>query len=232
MSFSGFPSGTVSFYGEINNNNNREWFAEHKSDYNDLVLAPAAEFVGTFGDRLRSLFPGIQYDPRTSGSGSIMRIYRDTRFGRDKAPYKTWLGIVFWHGDRKKTDSPGYFFRLNHQGAHLHCGWHGLPKEVLHAFRSAVADDRTGPKLDRILSDLRESGYEIGEPHYKRVPKGYETDHPRAQLLKHADLGVTSPLIDPAELGNERLIDLCAEHAGKMSPAFRWLVDLERHVDG
>jgi len=228
MSFNGFPPDAVSFYREIRNNSNREWFAEHKSDYANLVLAPAAEFVGAFGGRLQSIFPAIQYDPRTSGSGSIMRIYRDIRFSKVKTPYKTWLGIVFWHGDRKKTENPGFYFGLDHEGAHLHCGWHGLPKEALHAFRAAVADDQTGSELEGILSNLRSSGYETGKPHYKRVPREYEADHPRAELLKHADLGITSPLIDPADLESARLIDRCAEYARAMSPAFQWLVNLDK----
>ena len=88
MPFEGFPKEGFKFFRDIKANNNREWFQEHKQEYIDYLQDPAVAFVIALGERLKSDFPGISYDTRTNGAGSVMRIYRDIRFSKDKSPYK------------------------------------------------------------------------------------------------------------------------------------------------
>jgi uncharacterized protein (DUF2461 family) len=193
---------------ELADNNNREWFNERKQVYLDHIVAPAVAFVQTAGEQLQFISPGIQFDTRTNGQGSLMRIYRDTRFSKDKTPYKTWVGLVFWEGAGKKTENPGFYFGFDTSGG-----------------RQAVADDDSGAELEAALAEVAATGpYEIGEQHYKRVPRGYDSDHPRADLLRFNSLYASSPNIEPAVLSSASLVDVVLEHCQNTLPLHRWLV--------
>jgi uncharacterized protein (TIGR02453 family) len=225
LAFSGFPPAGLQFMAELADNNNREWFNERKQVYLDHIVAPAVAFVQTAGEQLQFISPGIQFDTRTNGQGSLMRIYRDTRFSKDKTPYKTWVGLVFWEGAGKKTENPGFYFGFDTSGGRLHTGVHGFQKELLAAYREAVADDDSGAELEAALAEVAAAGpYEIGEQHYKRVPRGYDSDHPRADLLRFNSLYASSPNIEPAVLSSASLVDVVLEHCQNTLPLHRWLV--------
>ncbi|MEI6613544.1 MAG: DUF2461 domain-containing protein, partial [Chrysiogenales bacterium] len=108
--FRGFSKKTVEFFKDLAANNNREWFAAQRNNYEENVLQPARAFVVAMGERLQRLTPGITANPRTDGS--LFRIYRDTRFSPDKSPYKTHMGIFFWEGKRPRMECSGYYFHL------------------------------------------------------------------------------------------------------------------------
>jgi len=227
--FNGFSTDVLSFYKELTVNNNREWFQENKSRYQDGVLKPAQTFVETLGDRLKILSPAIQYDSRTSGVGSILRIYRDIRFSKDKTPYKTNLGIVIWEGFRKKMENPGFYFHLDATGAVLYSGFYHFTSAFLKTYREAVHDKQIGEELVSILNELKEvEGYEFGGEHYKRVPSGYDKDHPRADLLRHKGLWGKSPFIPPELVSSSELVDVCFDYALQMIPLHKWLVEVDR----
>ena len=81
--FRGFPKECVQFFTELEKNNNKHWFETHRKDYEEYVLNPARQFVLTMGERLKKISPGIVADPRIDKS--IFRIYRDTRFSKNKS---------------------------------------------------------------------------------------------------------------------------------------------------
>lgn len=229
QSFSGFPKEGLEFLAGLAENNNREWFEAHKGDYRAYVLEPAQGFVATLGERLKLLSPGISYDTRTNGSGSIMRIYRDLRFSKDKTPYNPNLRVIFWEGAGKKTENPGFFFGMDAGGAGLYGGMHSFPKPLLTAYQEAVADEKLGADLEVALASLKEPGAcEIGGEQYKRVPRGYDPDHPRADLLRYKGLHARSPKIEPATLVSPELVEACFEYCHQMAPLHRWLVEVSR----
>jgi len=231
--FPGFPKQALQFYENLAANNNREWFNAHKQEYLDYVLAPAVDFVIVLGERLKTLSKTIMYDTRTNGAGSIMRIYRDTRFSKDKTPYKTNLGIVFGQGGKKKTESPGFYFHMEADGAVIYTGLPMLSKEVLTAYRDAVVDAKLGAALEKALASIRRAGkYEIGGEQSKRVPAGYDAEHKRADLLKHKGLYAKSPLIRPAVLSTPKLVDVCFEHCRNMLSLQQWLAKVDSMASG
>lgn len=228
--FLGFPPETVQFYADLLQHNERPWFEAHKPDYQNYVLEPGKLFVTALGERLKTVTPQIQFDTRTNGSGSIMRIYRDVRFSKDKTPYKTYLGIIFWEGNGKKTDSPGFYFGLDATGAQVHVGILGFPKGLLAAYREAVDDETLGGELDDILTAVSQNSipYTIGGQHYKRVPRGYAKDHPRADLLRYNGLYVSSPAITPEQIASPELIEICFTHFQNLAPLQQWLVKVNQ----
>ena len=228
--FEGFPAEGFRFFREIKVNNNREWFQDHKQEYINHLQSPAVAFAVTLGEKLKSDFPGIRYDTRTNGAGSVMRIYRDIRFSKDKSPYKDHLGVNLWDGPQKKG-SPGFHFFMDAKGAAFYAGFHEFPKEFLAVYREAVADDKNGGELDRALKVVSKTkDYEIGGEQLKRVPPGYEQDHPRGDLLRYKGMWIKSPPLARKDLESAKLIDICAKHAKTMGDAHRWFVTVNQTI--
>lgn len=221
MSFSGFPLEAVQFFKDIQANNHKTWFEAHKNDYLTYVQEPAVEFVLTLGPKLQALSPDIQFDAATNGSGSIMRIYRDIRFSKDKTPYKDWLGIGFWGGSKKNRHS-GVYFGIFPEGGSLHVGSHEFSKEFLTVYRAAIADER-GEALQTALAHL-DGHFAVQGEKLKTVPREFPADHPRGELLKHKSLYASTPIFSPAELNHSDLIERCLAAFRAALPFHQWLV--------
>ena len=104
--FSGFPQETITFLQNLEANNNRTWFQAHKQDYLEYYVQPTQAFVVALGQRLQTISPNIRFNPEFKGQSSILRIYRDVRFSKEKSPYNTKLRLVFWEGSGKKMNEP------------------------------------------------------------------------------------------------------------------------------
>src|SRR4051812_47503325 len=99
-----FTSGLFQFLNELKTHNDRESFATHKARYFSAVEEPMLRFIADLGPRLPRINPTIFVDPRRTG-GSMFRFYRDTRFSKDKTPYKTSTGAHFRHRAAQKGQS-------------------------------------------------------------------------------------------------------------------------------
>ena len=228
--FTGFPKAGLQFLSDLANNNNREWFTAHKTDFQKLIVEPGQAFVSAMGQRLEPISPNIRYDTRSNGSGSMTRIYRDTRFSEDKTPYKTWIGFVFWEGEGKKNEKPGYYFGLSQEGSGIHVGMHGFSRPMLTAYREAVVDEELGPALTDIVQTIRAAGFAVEGSHYKRVPRGYDATHLRADLLLHNALYTSTPQLSPDVVTSSELLDVCFNHFQQMAPLQQWLVQVDKRV--
>jgi uncharacterized protein (TIGR02453 family) len=225
--FSGFPEETVIFYQELARNNSREWFEAHKADYKKFVITPAQHFVLAMGARLQILSPNIVADTRLNGAGSIFRIYRDTRFSLDKSPYKTFLGILLWEGNRKKTENSGFYFQLSPDRLMLGVGIYMFTKPLVKLYRDAVIHPEYGMTLrEAIEGVMAVEGYQIGGKRYKRIPNGYDAKHRNAEFLLHNGLHVSTESAIPDELYSEALLDYCFERFKDMAPIHHWLVSV------
>jgi uncharacterized protein (TIGR02453 family) len=220
--FNGFGP-TIQFLQELTPNNNREWFTANKERYQAEYMAPAQAFVEAMEGPLAAISPGIHADPRASG-GSIMRIYRDVRFAKDKTPYHNYLRFIFWLGEGKKTELPSFFFRIDPDGAGLFAGLHIFPKDTLAAFRQAVDDEKKAATLAQAVAQVRAAGeYEVGGDKYVRVPRGYPADHPRAEMLRYKGLWAKSPPIPDEVLTSPELINVCIQHCRNTASLVAWL---------
>lgn len=224
--FHGFTPDTFAFLRELRTNNNRDWFQSRKPRYESEVLAPAVALVSAVGERLRAEYQHVRYDTRTNGSGSLMRIYRDTRFSADKSPYKTQIAMMFTSGTGKKTESPGFGLQLSASGVELMAGMFRFAKDALSRYRTAVDEQSSGEQLVRACADLdTEGGYTLEGATYKRVPRGFDPNHPRADLLRHSGLYATAPPlpVDTALTGD--LPEAVLARFRHMAPIEEWLVE-------
>jgi len=169
-----------SFLRELKEHNDREWFAANKHRYEDDLLEPALAFIEDFGLRLPDISPHLVADARRQG-GSLFRIYRDTRFAKDKSPYKTTAGIYFRHERSKEAYSPGLYLHLAPRDVFAGGGiWHADTKTA-HAIRQQIVKD------PEAWSEAK-AGIELaaGES-LKRVPAAFDKDHEHADDLRRKD---------------------------------------------
>ena len=221
MGFEGFPLAALRFLRELGENNTREWFHAHRDDYETLLLEPARDFVVAMGDELRAIGADVHADPRVNGS--IFRINRDTRFSKDKRPYKDHLDLWFWEGEGPSRRRPGYWFRLAPERLVLGAGRHHF-QDLLPRYRDAVADEERGEALRRAVETIRSAGYEVGGRHYKRVPSGYDVPADREDLLLHDGLYAYADLAIPPEAHTPAFPRFCAERWRDLKPVQDWLV--------
>ena len=165
------------FFGELRRHNNREWFNENKDRYLSEVRDPLLGFIAAIGPGLRAISPHLSADPHPS-RGSLLRIYRDTRFSRDKTPYKTNAGLFFALEADKDADAPGYYLHLAPGEVFMGAGmWHP-GADALHAIRTAIVAKPMEWKR------VRRVGLSHDEDTLKRAPRGFDPDHPLADDLK------------------------------------------------
>lgn len=225
--FPGFPPEGLAFLVDLDSHNDRAWFEPRKADYARLVQTPAVAFVEALGAHLARI-SDVTVDTRLNGSGTLLRPYRDTRFGDDKRPYKTNVSGLFWDGVGKKMGRPAFGFQLEPGQMRLMAGVFRFSPETLEAYREAVADDDAGAELNAIVADLVAAGYRIEGQHYQRVPRGYDPEHPRGALLRHAGLYAHPEPLAGEILTSPELVEACFEHYAAMAPLRAWLVGVER----
>ncbi len=184
-SFSGFPRGTRKFLGQLAANNDRTWFAANKPRHEEDVVAPALAFIEAMRAPLERISPHFTAVPSRTG-GSLMRIYRDTRFGADKTPYKTNIGIQFRHEAGKDVHAPGFYVHIEAKSAFLGAGlWHP-ERDALAAIRTAIATDPPAWKKARGGAAFRRD-YELAGESLQRPPRGFDRDSPVIEDLKRKD---------------------------------------------
>jgi uncharacterized protein (TIGR02453 family) len=227
--FSGFSRESVKFFRDLTDNNNKSWFADHKMDYENHVLSPARDFVFEMGKRLEKIAPKIQANPKVDKS--IFRIYRDTRFSKDKSPYKTHLGIFLWEGDRPKLECSGFYFHLEPPELMLGVGIYCFSKTLLPVYRDSVVHSKHGPVLVKAIKEVSDKGnYALGGKHYKKTPRGYDPEHKNAELLLYNGFWASSSGKIPKELHSAKILDYCFQRFQDMSPVHKWLVAMTKRV--
>jgi len=219
--FAGFSTKTVTFFRQIKTHNDKAWFEAHKGDYEEHVLAPVRAFVVALGERLRQFAPAVIADPRANRS--LFRIYRDARFSKDKSPYKTHLGLWLWEGPRPRMENSGFYFHLEPPEIYLGVGMYQFPDTLLAAYRNDAIHPVHGAALNDAVKALAKKGYAVGGQSYKRVPRGFDPEHPNAALLMHGGLyaGWDGPI--PPELYTPKLLDFCVRHYKAVLPLHQWL---------
>ncbi len=222
--FEGFPKASVKFFTDLAKNNNKAWFEGHREEYDNSVMLPAQQFVVAMGKRLQKLSPNVSADPRVNRS--LFRLNRDTRFSKDKTPYKTNMGAMFWEGSRPRMECSCYYFHLEPPKLMLGIGIYMFTPEMLEVYRGACVHQKLGPQLRKITKQLASKGYNLGGKFYKKVPRGFEADHPNAELLLHNGMHAGIETKIPAEFYTPTLLDYCFAHYKNMSPLHKWLVEV------
>ncbi len=223
MAFEGFPRDAVKFLAQLARNNNRAWFQANKDRYERSVRGPAMAFIEAMARPLEKVSRHIYADPSPTG-GSLMRIYRDTRFSPDKTPYKTNIGIQFRHERGDDVHAPGLYFHIDPSECFLACGMWRPPTDALVAIRARIAEH---PDIWLATRDnkafTKTWGAVTGEA-LKRPPRGFDPDHPCIDDIKRTDfLGVLD--LPRADVFSPKLPSQAAKAFAAGAPLMKFLCD-------
>lgn len=216
--FSGFSEETFAFLHALAFNNERAWFESHRSEWERFVLEPSLALIRDMESVIRGISPHYTAVAKKSG-GSLMRIYRDTRFGADKTPYKTNIGIQFRHASYRDVHAPGFYVHLAPDACFVGAGSWRPERDDLAKIRARIAE-----KPKEYLNALEAAGGEmdpVGDS-LVRVPRGFEPDHPLACELKRIDFLVSRDL-EPEAYLNRGLIDLLTRKFSASVPYMKFL---------
>jgi uncharacterized protein (TIGR02453 family) len=200
--FQGFPEEALAFLGALKKSNRREWFQARKDVYEERVKRPMAEMVAALNSRLERFAPDYVTDPRKA----IFRIYRDTRFSRDKTPYKTNIAASFPRRGLGKGASAGLYFSVSPGEIEVAGGIYMPGPDELRVLRGFLAQNHH--RLRKVLAGRRLGTLMGGlwDQQFARVPRGFPPEHPAADLLRYRHW-VVYTLLDPDLVTTPRLFD-------------------------
>jgi len=205
------------FLRDLKANNTREWFAANKGRYEAEVRGPALDFVADVAPHLDRISPRFVADPRPSG-GSLFRIHRDTRFSKDKSPYKTYTGMQFRHELGKDAHTPGFYLHLEPKAVFVGAGiWHP-DAPTLAKIREAIADDAKAWGAGKRVGGR----FDLAGDSLKRAPAGYEPEHPLIEDLKRKDFICVATLTEK-DVCAPGFVDEFARMCSETSPLVRFL---------
>jgi uncharacterized protein (TIGR02453 family) len=211
-----------SFLTDLRANNNREWFQANKHRYEEQLLEPALAFIDAFAPRLEKISPYFRADARPSG-GSLFRIYRDTRFSKDKTPYKTNVGIHFRHERAKDAHAPGYYLHIGPGEVFAGGGiWHPASEAATAIREAIVADPERWRRATRSGTFAKQ--LELGGESLKRVPPWADREHPFADDLKRKDF-FGSARLNQRDVVAPDFVDEYARLCRAAAPLMRFLCD-------
>lgn len=215
--FTGFTDATLDFLSGLKANNNREWFAEHKKNYEAAVKKPAKAFSDLVAAELEQL-TGTPHKPK------IFRINRDIRFSNDKTPYNAHIHIS-WAG---AGGIPAFMFGVSTEYCTIGCGAFEFPGPVLETWRKTISGPE-GARIGGMLDGLADSGFRLSEPALKRVPPGVPPDAPRADLARHKGLAVWHDLEGPAAATRPDIMARVMGHFERLLPVRNLLAGLSQN---
>jgi uncharacterized protein (TIGR02453 family) len=207
MVFSGFPEEMLVFYEGLEADNSKPYWTDNRARYEAAVAAPMRALLDALGPEF--------------GEAKFFRPYRDVRFSKDKTPYKTHAGAVV-------TGAPGdgaLYVQVSADGLLVAGGYWSCATDQAQRLRAAAADDRTGAALAAILDRLVADGWSVGGDRLKRVPKPFDAEHPRAELLRAKSLTVARHHPPDDELSTPAVLDRVREGWRAVGPLNRWLRD-------
>ena len=220
--FQSFQPAMFEFLEQLADNNNRPWFQENKPRYECEVLEPALAFIRAFQPRLERISPYFVAGDRRVG-GSLMRIYRDTRFVKDGAPYKTNVGIQFRHEQGRDIHAPGFYVHIAPGDCFLAVGLWRPEAEPLARIRQAIVES---PDRWRRARDERkfQQRFSLEGGSLKRPPRGFPADHAWIEDLKRTDfIGVEE--LDERDVLDKEYLDYVAASFTAARPFMRFLCD-------
>ncbi|MGE0404114.1 MAG: DUF2461 domain-containing protein [Kofleriaceae bacterium] len=222
--FTGFSKTAPGFFHELAVEMNRDWFTANKERYEREWVRPMTALL----EHVHAALVPV-YKPVKLGPPKVMRIHRDVRFSKDKAPYKTHIGAVITSHERTLGEggNAAMYLHLGADEEFVGVGTYMFHGDKLATWRKAVAG-KAGAELATLIAKLRKAGYEVGgHDDFKRVPRPYAEDHPRAELLKLRGLTAGPGEIPKGMLHDAKLAAWLIAHGKALAPLVKWL---EKHV--
>ncbi|WP_068402829.1 DUF2461 domain-containing protein [Kribbia dieselivorans] len=207
MTFEGFPMAAVDFYEDLEMNNTKAWWDEHKNVYRSAVVRPMRELTDALADEF--------------GEAKVFRPNRDLRFSHDKSPYKTHQGAYV-----STAAGCGWYVQISADGLRTGGGFYRADGAALARLRARIDSD-AGAELARLVVDLTADGWVLGGDTLTTAPRGFDRNHPRIDLLRHKSLSVGRRVDDEAMVSAAALEHVRADW-NAVRPLVDWLTETLR----
>ena len=204
MSFTGFPAAALDFYDDLEMDNSKTFWTSHKQVYEESVRAPMTAMM-------EALEPEF-------GPAKVFRPYRDVRFAKDKTPYKTNQGAFIGCGP-----STGWYVEVAAPGVRVGAGFYEASADRLGRIRTAIDEERRGTELEKLLTDLQTDGWTLGGDKLKTSPRGYDTTHPRIELLRHKSITLMKSYGFEPVIHTPELVDRIRTDWRETKPFLEWI---------
>jgi uncharacterized protein (TIGR02453 family) len=222
-----FDTDTFEFFRQLALNNNRDWFEKNKSRYLEQVREPFLQLIRDMDPELEPISPYYRGDDRGNG-GSLFRIYRDTRFSKDKTPYKPWAGARFWHSEGGRGGAPLYYLHIQPDNVFMGAGLWRPEAKILGQIRTFLQNNPSS--WSKITGDAGfKRRFDLSGSSLKRTPRGFDPEHPLAEDLKRKDFIAVSRFTE-SQACSPRLRSLFARRCSEAAEFMDYLcaaLDLE-----
>ena len=215
-----FTPQTFKFLRELAKNNNRDWFQANKPRFEEHVRDPFLRLIGDLQGPLARVSTHYRADPKPSG-GSLFRIYRDTRFSKEKTPYKTWAGARLFHERSRQVAAPSFYIHIQPRNCFVAAGlWHPEPP-TLKRVREFLANNPAA-WLKATRSPAFRRRFEMGGDTLTRPPRGFDPNHPAIEDIKRKDIAAWNNFSD-AQATAANLRDYVAKQLAGLAPMVDYL---------
>jgi uncharacterized protein (TIGR02453 family) len=206
MAFTGFPTAALDFYDDLEMDNTKSFWTAHKEVYDTAVAGPMKALVAALEDEF--------------GTAKVFRPYRDVRFAKDKTPYKTAQGAFVARGP-----ATGWYVQVSAPGVRVGVGFYEASSARLAGIREAIADERRGTELEKLLAGLQGEGWVLGGETLKTVPRGYDAGHPRIELLRHKSMTLGKDYGFEPVIHTPQLVDRVRDDWRAATPFVEWVAE-------
>lgn len=214
-----FSKQSFTFLSTLEQNNEREWFKANQAQYEETVRSPALKFIEQMQPHIHTLSPRLTAVPKKVG-GSLMRPQRDSRFSKDKTPYKTNVGIQFRHFQGKDVHAPGLYLHIANEECFVGAGvWHPDSKS-LNKIRTCI--DENPKAYIKALQQLNDAGFDMAGGSLIRPPKGFDKTHPMLDELKRKDF-IAIKSITKEEILSSHFEQNCSTYFGQCQKLMQYL---------
>ncbi len=222
--FTGFREETFVFLRALGMNNNKPWFTQHKTEYYEFLLNPLKNLVSDLSEFMLTIDPYFEVSPAVNRT--ISRIYRDTRFTKNKSPYKTTAWITFKRPKRDWKDSPAYFFELSPYSYRFGMGLYSASPNTMRSFRETIDEDPK--KFNRVVSfyGKQDIFHIAGEKYVRLIDKSKSGAilewYQRKNLYLVCNRNIDKTLFGPG------LVDYLTSSFSLLKPLYQYLLEVRK----
>ncbi|GHV57961.1 hypothetical protein FACS1894182_08290 [Bacteroidia bacterium] len=223
--FSGFTPATFQFFAELEENNYKPWFDEHKPIYEWEVLQPMKALANALVPFFATVDSQMDFRP----AKLISRIYRDIRFSNDKTPYKKHMWISYQRAFPRQSPEwmsfPGFYMEVGKEGSHYGMGMFDAQKKVMDRYREMIEYQ---PEQFREITDglVKKHDFAIEGEEYKR-PLNSSLDEYFQPWIQRKSIWVTKHIpVNSDLLLSEKLIAYMEKEFALLQPLYDFFVDI------
>jgi uncharacterized protein (TIGR02453 family) len=222
--FAGFSGECFGFLKALGKHNTRPWFEAHRETFEEQVLAPMRQMAGFLSEPMEIMDPKLYVNP----AKIISRIYRDTRFSKDKSPYKTNLWMTFKRPREDWADTPAWFFEVSQTGYAYGMGFFAASVATMDALRGLIEEEPE--KLRKVIGflkkreDIKLEGEMYKKPRPGDFPEALRTWHDRKTLYL-----ICSKPVDKQGIG-PKVLDEVMRSFSEMAPLYHLLWKIKESV--